>query len=275
MTGDERDVGPGSAPAEAPGRVGSGADPSTAAAFYSRWARVYDLVARRTPLVGRLRRRAVDAARLERGDTVLEVGCGTGANLTLLAREVGPRGRVVGVDLSRGAIERARRSTRGYPQVEVLQADATDPPLAAPGRSSAATGTAATDPAAIGSAATGSHEADGGVDAVVATFLVGMLDDPAAAVRRWCELVAPGGHVVLLHLRRSEGRLAPLANAGLGLATRLSTPPAWQLRYGTDVTATLDARVRAAHAALAEEAEATVTESHVLDLVALTGGRVE
>jgi len=245
-----------SVPAAPPGTADSRRDPSRAAAYYSRWARVYDLIARRTPLVGRLRRRAVEAAGLERGDTVLEVGCGTGANLALLAREVGPRGTVLGLDLSRGAIGRARRSTRGYPQVEVLQADARDPPLAAAGSDSSV------DPAE-------------GVDAVLATFVVGMLEDPAAAVRRWCDLVAPGGHVVLLNLRRSESRLAPLANLGLDVATRLSTPPTLQVRYERDVTVTLDRRVRAAHGALAEAADATVTESHVLDLVELTGGRID
>lgn len=255
MTGTGTD--PGSAPAEAPGHAGSDDDPNRAATFYSRWARVYDLVARRTPLVGGLRRRAVEAAELERDDAVVEIGCGTGANLALLARAVGPRGTVLGLDLSRGAIERARRSTRSYPHVEVLRADARDPPVHA---------VATDDPA---------HGNGTGVDAVLATFVVGMLDDPATAVRRWCDLVSPGGHVVLLHLRRSQGRFAPLANAGLDVATRVSTPPAWQLRYDADPTEALDRRVRAANDALRGRATVSVTESHVLDLVALTGGRIE
>lgn len=240
-------------PEEAPGEATRAGDPTTAAAYYSRWARVYDPIARRTPVVRGLRRRAVDAAHLERDDVALDVGCGTGANLPLLAREVGPSGRVVGIDLSRGALARARRTARGYPQVEVLQADARDPPVAPP---------APGDP-------------ETGVDAVVATFVVGMLDDPAAAVERWCDLVAPGGHVVLLNLRRSGGRLAPVANAGLGVVTRLSTPPTRKLRYERDLTRALDRRVRAAHDALRERADAAATESHVLDLAELTVGRIE
>lgn len=247
---EERPTAPAEAPTEAPTEPAHSGDPTAAAAFYSRWAHVYDLVARRTPLVRGLRRRTVAATRLERGDTVVEVGCGTGANLPVLAREVGPTGRVVGVDVSRGAVERARRTARGYPQVDVLLGDARDPPVAG-------------------------LEGVDDVDAVLATFLVGMLEEPVAAVECWCDLVAPGGHVVLLHLRRSEGRLAPLANAGLEVATRISTPPASQLRYDADLTAVLDRRVRAAHDALRERAAATVTESHVLDLVELTGGRIE
>lgn len=253
---DERSTAPEESPAATSPAPAHSGEPSTAAAFYGRWARVYDLVARRTPLVQRLRRRAVDATRLERGDTVLEVGCGTGANLPLLAREVGPTGRVLGIDVSRGALGRARRTARGYPQVDVLLGDARDPPVAVLEGDEEVAG-------------------DGDVDAVLATFLAGMLAEPAAAVDRWCDLVGPGGHVVLLHLRRSESRLAPLANAGLDVATRVSTPPARRLRYDVDLTAALDRRVRDAHDALRERADATATESHVLDLVELAGGRIE
>ncbi|WP_370327231.1 methyltransferase domain-containing protein [Euzebya sp.] len=40
--------------------------------------------------------------RLAAGDTVVDLGTGTGRNLRVLAGAVGPTGRVVGVDLSRG-----------------------------------------------------------------------------------------------------------------------------------------------------------------------------
>jgi ubiquinone/menaquinone biosynthesis C-methylase UbiE len=71
----------------------------------ARWYRLAE------PAVGLpfgLRRKAVDRLALKRGDTVLEVGCGTGRNLRLLREAVGSTGEVVGVDASSGMLERAR-----------------------------------------------------------------------------------------------------------------------------------------------------------------------
>ena len=41
------------------------------------------------------------------GETVLDVGCGTGASLDGLARQVGAGGQAVGVDVSLGMLRRA------------------------------------------------------------------------------------------------------------------------------------------------------------------------
>lgn len=215
------------------------------AALYDRWAGVYDLLARWAPGLRDLRERTVDALRLERGDTVVEVGCGTGVNLPLLARRVGPTGRVVGLDLAPGSVERARRNTRAFPQVDVLRADAVHPPIA------------------------------DDVDAVLGTFLVGMLDDPSIAVDRWCDLVAGDGHVAMLHMRRSHHPAAPVCNLALDVVARLSAPPTLQLRYEESPTRVLDRRVREAHDALRARADANVTESHALDLMEIVGGKFE
>ena len=75
--------------------------------FYGRWARAYDLLAT-APGVDSWRDRAADALALEPGDTVVEMGCGTGANFSHLRERVGAEGRVVGVDLTRGMLRRAR-----------------------------------------------------------------------------------------------------------------------------------------------------------------------
>lgn len=50
------------------------------------------------------------------GQTILEVGCGTGVVLRDLATRVGPRGRVVGVDPSRALLRAAGRILRDHPQ---------------------------------------------------------------------------------------------------------------------------------------------------------------
>jgi ubiquinone/menaquinone biosynthesis C-methylase UbiE len=64
--------------------------------------------------VGQVRRRAVELAQLQRGETVLDVGCGTGT-LALIAQEhVGATGRVAGIDpgprqIARACAKAARR----------------------------------------------------------------------------------------------------------------------------------------------------------------------
>jgi ubiquinone/menaquinone biosynthesis C-methylase UbiE len=45
-----------------------------------------------------IRRQAIDRLNLRPGQTVLDVGCGTGLSLPRLCQAVGPRGRVVGVE---------------------------------------------------------------------------------------------------------------------------------------------------------------------------------
>jgi ubiquinone/menaquinone biosynthesis C-methylase UbiE len=54
-----------------------------------------------------LRRKAVVRLGLGRGDSVLEIGCGTGRNFPHLREAVGPAGRIHGVDISRGMLRKA------------------------------------------------------------------------------------------------------------------------------------------------------------------------
>ena len=89
-------------------------DVTATQSFYGRWARVYDWVAT-APGVESWRSRAVASLALDPGDTVVEMGCGTGANAPYLREAVGPEGRVVGIDLTRGMLRRAgERVDRGH-----------------------------------------------------------------------------------------------------------------------------------------------------------------
>ncbi|GAB3026837.1 class I SAM-dependent methyltransferase [Natronobiforma cellulositropha] len=221
----------------------SGERDEDAQAFYGRWARLYDLLARRTPGIAALRARAADACRLERGDTVVEMGCGTGANLPYLAERVGPEGTVIGVDFTEPVLRRAQALTADYPHVQVVRGDATAPPLER-------------------------------CDAVLATFVTGMLEKPACAVDDWCGLVGPGGHVVLVNAASSEAWYAPPVNALFHAVVVLSTPPTTRLRYERDPRRLLDGRISSAHARLRERSAALAHETHTGGVVRLTGGRV-
>lgn len=79
---------------------------------------------------GRWRRAAVRAARLDRGGVALDVACGTGKLTADLAAAVGPEGRVVGVDLSPGMLDEARRAFGSLPGVEFVLGNALALPVA-------------------------------------------------------------------------------------------------------------------------------------------------
>ena len=86
-------------------------DPSWIARRYDRLAGTYDLLAAPYEWIDgrRLARRGIDLLRLEAGDTAVALGTGTGWSLPLLADEVGPTGRVAGIDLSPGMLREARQ----------------------------------------------------------------------------------------------------------------------------------------------------------------------
>lgn len=72
--------------------------------LYRKRARLYDWSAQLYYLIGfrewAYRKEAIRALRLVPGATVVEIGCGTGLNFSLLRKEVGETGRIIGVDLT-------------------------------------------------------------------------------------------------------------------------------------------------------------------------------
>jgi ubiquinone/menaquinone biosynthesis C-methylase UbiE len=76
---------------------------------YGLGAPLYDVVSMEHPVYRAGRVAAIACLRLRPGDRVLDVGCGTGLNFTLLAKAVGPSGEVVGVDASQAMLRQARR----------------------------------------------------------------------------------------------------------------------------------------------------------------------
>ena len=93
---------------------------------YDRIARTYSTLEPLYLIFPPARRRAVVALGLKPGDTVLEIGAGTGRNFRYLVEAVGPSGKVIGVDASPGMLAEARKliDHEGWSNVEVLQQDA-------------------------------------------------------------------------------------------------------------------------------------------------------
>ncbi|GAB2875503.1 class I SAM-dependent methyltransferase [Nocardioides pacificus] len=102
------------------------------------------------------------------GERALDLGCGRGALTFPLADGVGPSGRVDACDISTAMVEltAAAAARRGDDHVSVAHGDARDPSY--PSSS---------------------------YDVIGSSMVLFFLPDPAAAVRRWVRLLAPGGRV--------------------------------------------------------------------------------
>jgi SAM-dependent methyltransferase len=100
------------------------------------------------------------------GERWLDVGCGRGAVLLQVAPAVRP-GVAVGTDISPGMLERCRQlaARAGLDNVELVLDDAQEPKVA------------------------------GGYDTLSSSLVLFFLPDPAAALRSWLTLVAPGGRI--------------------------------------------------------------------------------
>jgi phosphatidylethanolamine/phosphatidyl-N-methylethanolamine N-methyltransferase len=133
---------------------------------YDKLANVYDLIFGPSLHPGRLK--AIQRMDIQPGERVLEVGVGTGINLSLYPREAA----VTGIDFSSSMLEKAREraARKGAAPVRLLQMDAADLKFA-----------------------------DGAFDIVYAPYLISVVPDPikvATEMRRVCR---PGGRIIFLN----------------------------------------------------------------------------
>ena len=124
--------------------------------------------------------KAVAALRLPKGAVVADIGAGSGYYTVLLARAVGPTGRVVATDLQPGMLDllRARVARERLTNVELVQGRADDPVL--PEKT---------------------------FDLLLMVDVYHELAAPQAFVRQLKAALKPGGRLVLIEFRREDPRV--------------------------------------------------------------------
>lgn len=162
----------------------------------SRW--LWDFLSSRAGSAERMnepvRRLAIERLKLEDGERVLDVGCGTGPTFETLRKAVGPRGRVVGVDFSSKMAQQAQGRIRehDWENVEVICADAA---------------TARLEPNTY--------------DAAIATFALSAMANVPAAVENIYMALRPGGRFFVCDLRLVPRGRTALVIRLLGFAYKL------------------------------------------------------
>lgn len=212
---------------------------------YDHWAGYYDWNPA-LALVWRARAHAVAAMDLDPGDTVVDMGTGTGANLPHLRRAVGSRGRVIGIDVSPGMLAQARGriGRQGWDNVGVLRGDVREPPIERP------------------------------VDGIVSAFLAVMYDDVDRVIDTWADHVDRGA-IANLYAGPSDRWYGGVSNGLLGAYLRTFEDGWLSPERDSSALDVIGERGERARSALAARADSVERQSHVFGLAHVDVGHFE
>ena len=150
---------------------------------YARRSKSYDSVVKIFDLFSSMgfdipawREAAIRDLHLKPGDTVIDIGCGTGLTFPSLYQGVGPTGRIIGIDISADMLEQAQQlvTQNGWRNVELTAVDIThyDFPVKA--------------------------------DGILSTFALILVPNAGQVVSNACQSLLPGGRISILDMAWPE-----------------------------------------------------------------------
>jgi len=105
---------------------------------------------------------------LAEGETFLDLGSGAGIDALIAARQIGPSGTVIGVDMTPEMLDKARANTVGWDNIEFRQGRLEELPVD-----------------------------DASVDAVTSNCVINLVPDKAAVFAEIARVLRPGGRLVI------------------------------------------------------------------------------
>jgi len=177
--------------------------------IYKKRAKHYDLSANLYYLAGfreyAYRKQAVAQLNLQAGDTVVEIGCGTGLNFAYLQEKVGPSGRIIGVDLTSEMLEMAheRCQQNGWRNVKLVEQDAA------------------------------SFAVPQAIDGVISTFALTLVPEYHSVIVNAATALKPSKRMVLLDLQLPDWpqplvKLGILLTRGFGVNEEIAKRHPWE-----------------------------------------------
>jgi ubiquinone/menaquinone biosynthesis C-methylase UbiE len=190
--------------------------------LYRKRAANYDFSANLYYLIGfteaRYRKRAVSTLGLKSGDTVVEVGCGTGLNFSYLLQSIGDTGRLIGIDLTDAMLEKAMKRIRRnrWRNVDLVEADAA------------------------------SYIFPAGIQGVLSTFALTLVPEYEQVIDHAARALVPGGRFVIADFKKPDRwplwlvKLGVLITKPFGVSLDLAERKPWQVmtKYLAHVTVT-------------------------------------
>jgi SAM-dependent methyltransferase len=143
----------------------------------------------------------VALASLKNGETVLDLGSGAGIDCFLAARKVGPKGKVIGVDMTAEMLEKAKKNAAsgGYRNVEFRLGEIEHLPVA-----------------------------DGSVDAVISNCVINLSPEKEQVFREVFRALRPGGRMMvsdIVLLKKLPPNVANSIDAYIGCIAGAETKP--------------------------------------------------
>ncbi|AKB79492.1 arsenite S-adenosylmethyltransferase [Methanosarcina horonobensis HB-1 = JCM 15518] len=155
--------------------------------LYRKRAKNYDLTANLYYLIGfrlhHYRVLTIDSLDIKKGDTVLELGCGTGLNFPLLQQKIGKEGKIIGVDITDKMLEKAKERVKknDWKNVEFFHDDVAQ------------------------------YNIPEGVDAVFSTFALTLSPDYDKVIKNCSESLRKGGRIAILDFKMPNNYMRFLA----------------------------------------------------------------
>ncbi len=149
-------------------------------AMYQSGAKHYDFTTILFRLIGlrmkAYRLLAIKKLSLQRGNCAIELGCGTGLNFPFLMEQIGPEGRLIGIDLTPGIIDIARERAEQscWKNVELVKSDVA------------------------------AYDFPEGINGVLATGLFGYIPEYDRVIKAASQSIVPGDHLSILDGKQPE-----------------------------------------------------------------------